>query len=239
MMHVDGKHRVLDVFVFNNSEEFMFSQTKIPDYPAYLLIGHRYRDGMVDEFYELHGYHFMKDEQPCKLADRIKDYGYLENVPNNLKNWEIVYISSENQIYQKFEDKLVKGFIMVAQCQDNSFRICTFDDFIEIDKINVYDTCEQMVNGCFDEYDFETMQGILKPYRYYGCRVVYCKENRNLYAIVDDENLNLIHSDVEYGNIHNDCELVVSKSRNLFSHGRKISDFNFTYNELIYKIKFA
>lgn len=232
MMHIDNKHRVLDVFTFRNEEEFMFAKNIPDNIPCYILIG---------QFgtYEMHGYNMLGDpRQPCKLADEIESFFSYEEIPQELPDWTVVYVVKENQIYQKYDGVFTKGFIFVSQAEDKSFNICIFDDFFEIEKVEIFDTCEQLCNELFVHCNFETMEGRLKPYERPRC--LYCKESRNLYAIVDDKNLNLIHSDVDYGNIQsNKSELIVSKSKRLFSHGSKIESFIFTYDELSYKFRFA
>lgn len=225
MMHIDNKHRILPICIFQNVEDFMFCKDDFGTNPIYMLIGH-----------ELHGYNVLEENKPCKLADNVKFVSNVSDIPDTFKNGEVAYVFSENQIYQKWDDVLTKGYVFPVQVAENEFAIASFSDPIKIEKLEVYNTCEDICRTFFQVYDFETGNGKLKPI--YEKHFFYCKENRCLYAIVDDQRLNCIYHDIGYGKIDSDT-LVVSKSRKLFKNGQRCESFSFVYDDMVWNIKFS
>lgn len=117
MMHIDNKHRILPICIFQSVEDFIFCKENFGTNPLYMLIGH-----------ELHGYNVLKENKSCKLADNVKFVSKVSDIPDTFKNGEVAYVFSENQIYQKWDDIVTKGYVFPVQVAENEFAIASFSD---------------------------------------------------------------------------------------------------------------
>lgn len=229
MMHIDNKHRVLPIAIFQTYEQFMFAKQDFGTNPLYIVIGD-----------ELHGWNVLEDNRPCKLADHLEYFSKVSEIPETFAEGDVAYIFTENQIYHKWDGDLQKGFVFPAKVGDNEFATLVFSDYIDIDRLEVFETCEQICNTFFEVCDFETGEGKLKPIT--EGHFFYCKENQSLYAIVDMDKLNCIATNVRYGGFKVNTTskgLVVTKSKRLFKDGQWCKTFSFTYKDMIWNIRFA
>lgn len=102
--------------------------------------------------------------------------------------------------------------------------------------IDVLDTCGQLCEKYFEECDFSTMAGKLKSIDY--AKAVYVKENRSLYAIVDDKCLNKL-SEIEYYNLlpHERVSgMYITQDGHLYRNQELLKSFDFDYNGFRYFI---
>lgn len=105
---------------------------------------------------------------------------------------------------------------------------------IMIDRINVVDTAQELVDELFENYDFTSMTGKLRKI---NPSLFYCKEMGVLYAVLDNVNLNAIADIGMQTPLNPDC--YISDSGHLFQNDKKCTFIEFVYNNSIYSFVFA
>ena len=101
-------------------------------------------------------------------------------------------------------------------------------------ELKIYENADAIVSAKFDTVDFDTLTGTMKPNL--PPEVCYVKENKTLYCHVDSNHLHVVAKDVEYqtswwSEMENKPDVWVSKSKHLFVKDRRVTNFDFMYDD--------
>lgn len=252
MMNKNWTHRILPIYVYHDMDEFIYDANldlqKVG--PCFILIDKvLYGYSMVFGYKELMFTNIkVLDKKKVVISDKVKYVEYLDDLDiSKLNNFDVVYCVSNRQLYEFYHGKLDRGVMIVYKG-----NVMQYEDVIDI-KLEKINTTSEMVKSCFEPFDldscfdengfsFSKMADVNPKLIFNGNRIIYCRENETIYAILDSDNLNALYTNCkELTKQDNDIhkyENCVSRSGRLFHNGKRVDTLNFTYGDAIYNFRF-